>query len=83
VWVEFGAVAQLRWLLGQQPLEAEQQREVPAPLDRGLLRPFAELPQRRVERTAAGGSRGERLRALAVEQQRLAGKRSRPLDVGA
>ncbi len=37
VRVQLGAVAQLRRLLGEQPLEPEQQREVPAPLDRGLL----------------------------------------------
>ncbi len=49
----------------------------------GMLRPFVELLQRRVEGAAAGGARRERLGALAVEQQRLAGKLSRPLDVGA
>ena len=83
VRVEFGAVAQLRRLVGQQPLEAEQQREVAAPLDRGLLAPLVELLQRGVEGAAPGGAGRERLGTLAVEQQRLAGKRRRPLDVGA
>jgi len=35
--VELGAVAQLRRFGDEQALEAEQQREVPAPLDRGVL----------------------------------------------
>ena len=80
--VELGAVAQLRRLLGQQALEAEQQREVPPPLDRGVLEPLVELGDRGVEGLAASRPRGERLRPLAVEQERLAGELGRPLDVG-
>ncbi len=82
VGVELGAVAQFRRLLGQQALEAEQQREVPPPLDRGVLEPLVELGDRGVERLAAGRPRGERLRPLAVEEERLAGELGRPLDVG-
>ena len=37
VRVEFGAVAQLRRFVGEQALQPEQQREVAAPLDRGVL----------------------------------------------
>ena len=37
--VQFGPVAQLRRLVGEQPLQPQQQREVAAPLDRGLLGP--------------------------------------------
>ena len=48
-----------------------------------MLGALVELLQRRVERPPARGARGERLRALAVEQKGLAGKRRRPLDVGA
>ena len=83
VGVELGAVAQLRRLVGEQPLEPEQQREVAAPLDRGVLGPCVELGQRGVERPAARRPRGQRLGPLAVEQERLAGERRRPLDVGA
>jgi hypothetical protein len=45
---EHGAVGQLRLLLGQQPLEPEQQRVVPAPLDRRLVRSRVQLGQRSV-----------------------------------
>ena len=83
VGVEFGAVAQFRRLVGQQPLEPEQQREIAAPLDRGILGTFVELRQRGVQRAAARGAGRERLGPLAVEQEGLAGKRRRPLDVGA
>ena len=50
---EHGAVDELRLLLGQQPLEPEQQRVVPAPLDRGLVRSRVQLGQRGVERAPA------------------------------
>ena len=58
---ELGAVAQLRRLLGEQPLEPEQQREVRAPLDRGRLGAGVELGQRGVERPAPGGAGRQRL----------------------
>ena len=81
--VELGAVAQLWRLIRQQPLEPEQQREVAAPLDRGMLRPFVELLQGGVEGAASSRAGGERLGTLAVEQEGLAGELSRPIDVGA
>ena len=83
VRVELGAVAQRRRLVGEQALEAEQQREVPAPLDRGVLGAGVDLAQRGVERAAAGGAGRQRLGPLAVEQEGLAGERRRTLDVGA
>ena len=83
VRVQLGAVAQLRRLVGEQALEAEQQREVAAPLDRGVLGALVDLGQRGVERPPPRGARGERLGPLAVEQEGLAGELRRTLDVGA
>jgi hypothetical protein len=83
VRVELGAVAQLRRLLGEQPLEPEQQREVAAPLDRGCLGAAVDLAQAPRRARGGGRCRGEGLRALAVEQQGLARKLRCALDVGA
>ena len=83
VRVQFGAVAQLRRFVGEEALQPEQQREVAAPLDRGVLGAVVELLQRRVERAAARGPRRQRLGPLAVEQEGLAGERRRTLDIGA
>ena len=83
VRVQFGAVAQLRRFVGEEALQPQQQGEVAAPLDRGVLGPVVELAQRRVEGTAAGGARRQRLGPLAVEQERLAGELRRTLDIGA
>ena len=83
VRVEFGAVEQLRRFVGEQALEPEQQREVAPPLDRRVLGPVVELGEGGVECPAAGGARRQRLGALAVEQERLAGERRRALDIGA
>ncbi len=83
VRVQLRAVAQLRRLLGEQALQPEQQREVPPPLDRGILGPIVELLQGRVERAAPRRPGRERLRPLAVEQEGLADELRRPLDVGA
>ncbi len=81
VGVEFGAVAQGRRFVADQPLEAEQQREVPAPLERGLFGPGVDLGQRRVKRAAAGGAGDQRLGAGFVEQERLARECRRALDI--
>ena len=83
VRVEFRAVAQLRRFVGEQALEPEQQREVAAPLDRGVLGAVVDLGQRGVEGAAAGGAGGERLGPLAVEQEGLAGELGCALDIGA
>ena len=83
VRVELGAVAQLRRLLGEQALQPEQQREVAAPLDRGVLGARVELGEGRVQRPAPGSALGKRLRPLAVEQEGLAGELRRALDLGA
>ena len=80
---ELGAVAQLRRLLGQQPLEPEQQREVAPPLDRGRLAAGLDLRERGVERRRRAVPGRQGLRALALEQERLAGELGRPLDLGA
>ena len=78
---QLGAVLQLRRLLGEQPLEPQQQRVAAAPLDRGLLAAGVDLGQGAVERQAARGSRRQRLGPFAFEQERFAGKLSCPLDV--
>ncbi len=83
VRVEFRPVAQLRRFVCQQTLEPEQQREVAAPLHRGVLGAGVELLQRRVESAPARRAGRQRLRPLAVEQQRLADERRRTLDIGA
>jgi hypothetical protein len=62
-------------------LQAEQQREVRPPLDRGCSR-LRRAPQRRVE-ARAGAVPGRAPRALAVEQEAARGRTRRPLDVGA
>ena len=83
VRVELRPVAQRRRFVGEQPLQAEQQREVAPPLDRGVLGAGVELGQGGVEGAAARGPRRQRLGPLAVEQEGLAGKLGRALDIGA
>ena len=51
--VELGAVGEVRLLLGEQALEAEHQREVAAPLDRGGLAALVDLGEGGVQRPAA------------------------------
>jgi hypothetical protein len=80
---EFCPVTQLRRFDREQALKPEQQREGAAPLLRGILEASVDLLQRRVEGAATRGSGGERLRPLAVEQEGLAGKLRRTLDIGA
>ena len=83
VGVELGAVGEVRLLLGEQPLEAEHEREVAAPLDRRRLAALVDLGERGVQRPAPRGAGGEVLRLLALEQERLAGELACSLDVGA
>ena len=79
---EHGAVDELRLLLAEQPLEAEQQRERAPPLDRGHLEPGVELRQRRVERHAPRAARRERGRGvLALVEEGLARELRGPLEV--
>ena len=54
------AVGKMRLLLGQQALEAKDQREVAPPLDRRLVAAALDLLERRVQRERGGRSRGER-----------------------
>ena len=58
---QHGAVDEVGLLLGEQPLQAEQQRELAPPLDRGRLVAGVDLGQRSVERAAAGGPGGQGL----------------------
>src|SRR5450759_4693630 len=51
---EDGAVGELRLVLGEHTLEAEQQRELPSPGGRGVLGAFVELGERLLEREPAG-----------------------------
>ena len=78
---ELRPVAQLRRLIGQQPLQAEQQREVLAPLDRWLLRPGVDLGQRAVQSPPPRRPGGERFRSFSLEQEGLTGELRRPLDL--
>ena len=69
-------------LLVEQPLEAEQQRVLAAPLEARRLGAAVELGERGVDRLAPGGARGEVVDRLALEQDRLAGELAHPLEVG-
>ena len=73
VRVERRAVGEVRLVVGEQPLEAEHQRVLAPPLDRGLLAPRLDLGQRVVERAPAGRAlRPARPRAiLALVHERL------------
>ena len=78
VRVEQRAVGEARLVLGEQALEAEQQRVARRHLRRRDLRAGVDLGQRGVERAAAGGAGGERVRGvLAVVHEALARERSR------
>ena len=80
---EHGAVGQVRLLLGEQPLEPEQQREPPAPLDRGLVRAGVDLGHGGVERAPAGRAGRQRiLEGLALVDELLAREQLRPRDRG-
>ena len=69
---QLGAVGQLDRVVGEQPLEAEQQRVAPPPLGRGGLATGVELGQGGIDGPVARASRGEVVGGLAVEQDRLA-----------
>ena len=49
---EHGAVDEAGLLLGEQPLQAEQQRELAPPVDRGRLVAGVDLSEGRVQRTS-------------------------------
>jgi hypothetical protein len=82
VVVQLGAVEELRALLGEKPLEPEQQRVVAAPFERRHLVIRLDLRQRSVDRAAPRGARGEVGDGLALEQDRLAGELAHPIEVG-
>ena len=77
------AVGEVRLVLGEQPLEPEQQREVAPPVDRGLLVAGLDLDQRGVERAAAGRARSKRVfEGLALVDELLACEQLRARDRG-
>ena len=70
---ELGSRRQARGPLGEDPLEAEHEREANLPLRRGLVPAGFDLRERIVQRAPAGSARREHLdRVLAVVQERLA-----------
>ena len=69
---EHGAVDEMRLLLGEQPLEPEQQRELPAPVDRRHLRAVVELRERSVKRPAPCGAGGQRIFERSLRRRRSA-----------
>ena len=82
---EDGAVHERRLLLGEQPLQAEQQRELPPPRRRRVLElgVLVQLRERRLERAPARRSRRQRdQRILALVDETLAHELLRALDVG-
>ena len=82
VGAEDRAVDQLRLLLGEQPLEPEQQRERAPPVDRGQLGAGVELPERRVEGDPPRRAGRERGRAvLALDEEGLARELRDPFEV--
>jgi hypothetical protein len=80
---ERGAVRQVGLVLGQQPLQAEQQRELASPCDRGHLAALVDLDERGLERPAAGASFAERLcGVLALEQEWLTRELFSAFEIG-
>ena len=80
---EHGAVHEMGLLLGEQPLEPEQQRELPPPLDRRLLGAGVYLAEGSVERPAprGAGCKGV-LERLAVIDEALAREQLSARDRG-
>src|SRR3954447_3296761 len=79
---EHGAVDERRLVLGEQAVEAEQQRPAPAPLRGRDLPAVGQLGERPVERGAARSAGRKRDgRVLALEEERLTGERSGPLEL--
>jgi hypothetical protein len=79
---ELGAVAQRRRRLGEQALEAEEERVLTAPLEGRVLGAGLDLGERRVDRSppgAAGPQVGDR---LALEQDLLARELAGPIEIG-
>jgi hypothetical protein len=75
VRVEQRALGELRLVVVEHALEAHHQRELAAPLRRGLLGAGLELGHRGVERAASRRARGERrLRILSGQHEGLAGE---------
>ena len=79
--VEFRPVLQGRWLLADKTFEAEQKREVTAPLDGGFGQSGVEFGDCGVERPAAGRTRNQGLGTVPVQQERLTREFGRTLDV--
>ena len=58
---EHGPVGEMGLFLGEQTLQSQEQRVLPAPLDGGLLGARVHLLERSVKRPAAGAPGGERV----------------------
>src|SRR3954452_8156044 len=79
---EHGAVDERRLVLGQQAVEAQQQRPPAPPLRGRDLPAVGQLGERPVERGAPRSAGRERDGGiLALEQERLTGERSGPLEL--
>ena len=79
---EDGVVGEVRLLLGEQPLEPEQQRVGLAPGHRGVLGARVQLGQGGVEGAAARRARGQRLlEGLALVEEGLAREVLRALKI--
>ncbi len=83
VFGELGAVAEQRPLLGEDPLEAEQQRVILAPLRRRLLEALVEFDEGGVEGEPPGGAGQQLLERLAIEQDRLTRELLYAFEIGA
>src|SRR3954454_3222688 len=79
---EHGAVDECRLVLGEQAVEAQQQGPPAPPLRGRDLPAVGQLGERPVERGAPRSAGGERDGGvLALEQERLTGERSGPLEL--
>ena len=80
---ELGAVEEQGAVLGEDALEAEQQREVLPPGRGGLLEALVELAQGSVEGEPAGDARNQVRERFALEQDRFPRELLNTFEVGA
>ena len=81
---ESGAVGQVGLLLGQQALEAQHERVLAPPGQRGIVAALLDLGQRGVEGPPASGAGGQgRSGVLALEHEGLASEALGAFELGA